>query len=180
MSAPQHCLSCDRPNPSDAAFCERCGSPLNLKLCEQCEAINESRAERCHQCNATFVAPVVTTRARRVPRSAIALGLAALTGLGGGLAAAYVVTRPKPPAVPTVAKPLPVPVVHAIEQPVAAAKPKPVADRQYTPYRAAEAAVTPAMVIEPPTPPALRVSRNPPVTHTKPAMDAIRTGSDAK
>jgi hypothetical protein len=175
---------------------------LNLKLCEQCEAINESRAERCHKCNATFVAPVVTTRARRVPRSAIALGVAALTGLGGGFVAAYVDTRPKPPAVPAVAKPLPVPVVHAIEQPevrpvvksvnnieevqkskpaqpVAAAKPKPVADRQYTPYRAAEAAATPAMVIEPP-PPALRVSRNPPVTHTKPAMDAIRTGSDAK
>lgn len=133
---------------------------MNLKLCEQCEAINESRAERCHKCNATFVAraetpvralrfapPVVATRALRVPRAAIALGAAALTGLGGGLAAAYVVTRPKPPAAPTVAKPLPVPVVHAIEQP---------------------------------TPPSHGVSKNPPVTHTNRAVDAIRTGSDTK
>src|SRR5688500_5798576 len=154
------CLSCYRLNPSDAALCESCGSPLNLKLCKQCEAINESRAERCHKCNAPFVAraetptpvlrfapPVVATRFRRVPRSAIALGVAALTGLGGGLAAAYIGTRPKPPAVPTVAKPLPVPVVHAIEQPA---------------------------------PPAPGVSKNPPVTHTKRAMDAIRTGNDTK
>ena len=159
MSVPQQCLSCDSPNSSDASFCESCGSPLNLKLCEQCEAINESRAERCHKCNATFVAraetpvpalrfrPVVAKRARRVPRSAMALGIAALTGLGGGLAAAYVVARPKPPAAPTVAKPLPLPVVHAIEQPA---------------------------------PPSPRVATNPPVTHTKRATDAIRTGNDTK
>ena len=94
-----------------------------------------------------FAPPVVATRARRVPRAAITLGVAALTGLGGGLAAAYVVARPKPPAAPTVAKPLPVPVVHAIEQP---------------------------------TPPSQGVSKNPPVTHTKRAVDAIRTGSDTK
>ena len=161
MPVPQQCLSCDRLNPSDAAYCESCGSPLNLKLCEQCEAINESRAERCHQCNATFVAPVVTTRARRVPRPAIALGVAALTGLGGGLAAAYVVTRLKPPAVPTVAKPLPVPVVRALAQ--------------------KEELATPAVVVEQPAPPSPRVSTYPPpVTHTKRAVDPIRTGSDTK
>jgi ribosomal protein L40E len=173
MSLQQQCLSCDRPNPSDAAFCENCGSPLNLKLCEQCEAINQSRAEHCHKCSATFVAraetpvralrfasPVVATRARRVPRAAIALGVAALTGLGGGLAAAYVVTRPKPPAVPAVAKPLPVPVVGALAQ--------------------KEELATPAVVVEQPAPPSPSVSTNPPVTHTKRAMDANRSGSDTR
>jgi len=78
----------------------------------------------------------------------MALGVAALTGLGGGLAAAYVVTRPKPPAAPSVAKPLPVPVVRAIEQPA---------------------------------PPSPRGSVNlPPVTHTKRAVDANRTGSETE
>jgi hypothetical protein len=95
-----------------------------------------------------------------LPRSAIALGVAALTGLGGGLAAAYVVTRPKPPAAATVAKPVSVPVVRAIAQ--------------------KEALATPAVVVEQPAPPSARVSTNPPVTHTKRAMDAIRTGNDTK
>jgi ribosomal protein L40E len=51
-----HCLSCEHENPVGAKFCADCGSPLNLKLCKQCEAINESTAQRCYKCGVEFSA----------------------------------------------------------------------------------------------------------------------------
>lgn len=55
MSAVQ-CLSCDHENQLGAKFCQECGSPLNLKLCTHCEAINEANAQRCHSCATQFPA----------------------------------------------------------------------------------------------------------------------------
>jgi ribosomal protein L40E len=52
-----HCLSCEHDNPAGAKFCAVCGSMLNLKLCKQCEAINDGAAQRCHNCGMQFPAP---------------------------------------------------------------------------------------------------------------------------
>jgi uncharacterized protein DUF1161/double zinc ribbon protein len=48
------CLCCEHDNRVGEKFCEQCGSTLNLKLCEHCEAINESSAQRCYKCDAKF------------------------------------------------------------------------------------------------------------------------------
>src|SRR5947208_557923 len=45
-----HCRFCDHDNPPDARFCNACGSPLYLKPCPQCEAVNDSAAPQCYQC----------------------------------------------------------------------------------------------------------------------------------
>jgi hypothetical protein len=53
------CLSCDHENPLGSKFCQECGSRLNLKLCKECEAINENAAASCHSCGKPFpVAPL--------------------------------------------------------------------------------------------------------------------------
>ena len=49
-----HCRFCDHDNPPDARFCNECGSPLYLKPCPQCEAVNESTATQCYQCGAAL------------------------------------------------------------------------------------------------------------------------------
>ena len=46
--------------PKVAKFCSDCGSPLHLKPCPQCEAINDVTAETCYQCGAPFDAASVT------------------------------------------------------------------------------------------------------------------------
>src|SRR5438105_8709689 len=49
-----HCRFCDHDNPSGARFCNACGSPLYLKPCPQCEAVNASTASQCYQCGAAL------------------------------------------------------------------------------------------------------------------------------
>jgi ribosomal protein L40E len=42
-------LSCKTDNPRDAAFCEQCGSKLEL-VCPACEATMSERARFCRKC----------------------------------------------------------------------------------------------------------------------------------
>jgi ribosomal protein L40E len=46
------CCFCDHTNPATAKFCNECGSPLHLKPCRQCEAINDIGAKTCYKCGA--------------------------------------------------------------------------------------------------------------------------------
>ena len=58
---PLRCCFCDHGNPDGAKFCNNCGSPLQLKPCPVCDAINELSAERCHHCNSEFAAGTTVT-----------------------------------------------------------------------------------------------------------------------
>jgi hypothetical protein len=49
-----HCRFCEHDNPADARFCNECGSPLYLKPCPQCEAVNDNAALQCFQCGAAL------------------------------------------------------------------------------------------------------------------------------
>src|SRR2546426_334027 len=59
-----HCRFCDHDNPDGARFCNACGSPLYLKPCPQCEAVNDTAAAQCYECGAALetnaLAEVVT------------------------------------------------------------------------------------------------------------------------
>jgi hypothetical protein len=48
------CAFCHHHNPAGAKFCNDCASPLQLKPCNQCDAINDLAATRCHNCGAAF------------------------------------------------------------------------------------------------------------------------------
>ncbi len=50
------CPFCDRPNTSDAHYCNYCGQQLQLKVCPQCEVVNNHLAESCYQCGTAFSA----------------------------------------------------------------------------------------------------------------------------
>jgi hypothetical protein len=56
---PHQCLFCDHVNPLGAKFCNDCGSPLHLKPCKQCEAINDHAAQNCYRCGAADPALVI-------------------------------------------------------------------------------------------------------------------------
>jgi hypothetical protein len=56
---PHQCLFCDHVNPVGAKFCNDCGSPLHLKPCKQCEAINDHAAQNCYRCGAADPALVI-------------------------------------------------------------------------------------------------------------------------
>src|SRR5690348_9423062 len=51
------CAFCDHRNPHDARFCNDCASPLHLKPCKACDAVNADTAMRCHQCGAAYAPP---------------------------------------------------------------------------------------------------------------------------
>lgn len=46
------CAFCEHRNPAGANFCNDCGSPLHLKPCNQCAAVNDQAATCCYQCGA--------------------------------------------------------------------------------------------------------------------------------
>ena len=46
------CAFCEHRNPAGASFCNDCGSPLHLKPCNQCAAVNEQGATHCYRCGA--------------------------------------------------------------------------------------------------------------------------------
>ena len=48
------CLFCEHGNPDGARFCNACGSTLDLKPCDRCEAVNHWSALRCHKCSVSF------------------------------------------------------------------------------------------------------------------------------
>lgn len=48
------CFCCGHGNPAGAKFCNACGTPMHLKPCRRCEAINARAAAHCHQCGETF------------------------------------------------------------------------------------------------------------------------------
>ena len=53
MLFPQ-CPFCNHANPAGAKYCNDCGSPLHLKPCDQCEAINDLVASDCYSCGTEF------------------------------------------------------------------------------------------------------------------------------
>jgi hypothetical protein len=58
------CLACQHESPATAKFCSECGGQLNLKLCKQCEAINERAWQRCYNCGAEFAAQPIASQLR--------------------------------------------------------------------------------------------------------------------
>lgn len=60
------CPFCDHHNPAGAKYCNECSSPLYLKPCHQCDAINHLAATHCHKCGAECPALLTTPGATRV------------------------------------------------------------------------------------------------------------------
>ena len=56
------CLFCGRVNPGDAKFCNDCASPLHLKPCHECDAINDRSTQSCYKCGADFPVQIATTQ----------------------------------------------------------------------------------------------------------------------
>ena len=48
------CPKCGRTNRAEAAFCDACGTPLQLVPCARCGAVNDPTATSCHQCAAAL------------------------------------------------------------------------------------------------------------------------------
>jgi hypothetical protein len=48
------CLFCSHDNPQGAKFCNDCGSPLHLRPCWECNAINDAASETCYKCGAAY------------------------------------------------------------------------------------------------------------------------------
>lgn len=74
------CLFCDHDNPVAAKYCMECGSQLNLKLCMQCEAINDRTAQRCHNCGIAFPARPATEKSRTAEPATEAVPLSGRSG----------------------------------------------------------------------------------------------------
>jgi hypothetical protein len=51
------CLFCAHTNPAGSKYCNECGSPLHLRPCRFCNAINNASAIRCHACDAALPSP---------------------------------------------------------------------------------------------------------------------------
>ena len=60
------CPFCDHHNPAGAKFCNDCGSPLHLKPCNQCDAVNHQAATNCYKCGAECPASFTTPEATPV------------------------------------------------------------------------------------------------------------------
>src|SRR5215471_14633768 len=50
------CEFCKHCNPVSSKFCNDCGSPLQLKPCRHCDAVNDCAAGQCYQCGAELPA----------------------------------------------------------------------------------------------------------------------------
>jgi hypothetical protein len=72
---PPLCFFCGHTNPAEAKFCNECGSPLHLKPCKQCDAINDATARICYRCGELHPALVsVADTASMAPAAATAAG----------------------------------------------------------------------------------------------------------
>jgi ribosomal protein L40E len=67
------CPFCDHHNPAGAKFCNDCGSPLHLKPCNQCDAVNHQAATNCIKCGAECPALFTTPEATPVLPAADAI-----------------------------------------------------------------------------------------------------------
>ncbi len=50
------CCFCAHLNPAGAKFCNECASPLHLKPCRACDAVNARDAQACYRCGAALQA----------------------------------------------------------------------------------------------------------------------------
>lgn len=188
------CLSCDHDNPLGSKFCQECGSRLNLKLCKECEAINENAAASCHSCGKPFpVAPLhrppqATPNkrpdgARSASASAIAVGLLMAAIIAGG--AYFFYAEPglrhatAEPAVPRQAPMTPLPQPAVLSAPVivavpdAPAAPLPAESAVGTPTDMPKSAASARRVMaEPAAAGSTAAPEKRPVTHTKRAVAA--------
>src|SRR5205823_3192282 len=64
------CPFCDHHKPAGAKFCNDCGSPLHLKPCNQCHAVNHQAATNGYKCDAEFPALFTTPEATPVSPAA--------------------------------------------------------------------------------------------------------------
>src|SRR6185295_8801901 len=64
------CAFCDHRNPAGAKFCNDCASPLHLKPCKQCDAINDQASTNCYKCGAAYPALFSTSEATPVSPAA--------------------------------------------------------------------------------------------------------------
>src|SRR4051794_40291356 len=55
------CRFCEHRSPAGAKFCSECGSPMHLKPCNECDAVNSQSAITCYKCGAEY--PAITTPA---------------------------------------------------------------------------------------------------------------------
>ena len=85
------CPFCDHHNPAGAKFCNDCGSPLHLKPCNQCDAVNHQAATNCYKCGAEYPASFTTPEATPVLPTADPTSLGATPGDVG---VAATVTQP--------------------------------------------------------------------------------------
>ena len=72
------CVFCGHGNPAGAKFCNDCASPLHLKPCNECDAINDRSAESCYKCGADF--PIEHATIEGAPKSAADSGPATVSG----------------------------------------------------------------------------------------------------
>src|SRR5438067_1247652 len=70
--SPSRCRFCDHGNPEGARFCNGCGSPLHLKPCPQCEAVNDTAAAQCYECGAVLETNAPTGAVTAIPTPAAA------------------------------------------------------------------------------------------------------------
>ena len=64
------CLFCGHANPAGAKFCNDCASPMHLKPCNRCDAINDLPANNCYKCGAEFPTQVSATETPPAPAAA--------------------------------------------------------------------------------------------------------------
>jgi hypothetical protein len=76
------CLFCGHANPAGAKFCNDCASPLHLKPCEQCDAINDKPATICYKCGAELPGQLSATAASSAPPAADAALASSASGDG--------------------------------------------------------------------------------------------------
>lgn len=55
------CSFCSHVNPPRAKFCNECASPLHLKPCRRCNAVNARDAQACYRCGAALQAALATS-----------------------------------------------------------------------------------------------------------------------
>src|SRR5437773_4296700 len=72
------CVFCGHGNPAGAKFCNECASPLHLKPCNECDAINDRSADSCYKCGADF--PMERATIEKAPKFAADLGPATVSG----------------------------------------------------------------------------------------------------
>lgn len=110
-----HCLACEHENLRGEKFCQACGSTLDLKLCKQCEAVNEINAHACHKCGTPFA----SLRLPRARTAAIAAGACTILAVIG-FAYQFVYRQPvaaasdvaRQPALKPIPQPVATPVVE--------------------------------------------------------------------